>query len=234
MVSIGSWWPIAHHWWESLKPWLPKTYQSFETWRLDLCSSIYADPLRLGRISAWLPCSFQLWLPRWISLRLQMKRFKLNPNHPVLRGAHRHLLSHLWAHPHLWVVVLSSLWHVLHRAGKLHAIIYYISYRGHCCFQVSLNHISPWLGGGEAPEQGATSPPSVPECKVYFGQLGEHYFKPAGLAQSSQLISRSRVSPVPGEKFEEVLWSVMLMMNHFRRPPRKNPSLIMTWISQHR
>ena len=34
--------------------------------------------------------------------------------------------------------------------------------------QVSLNHISPWLGGGEAPEQGATSPPSVPECKVYF------------------------------------------------------------------
>ena len=36
-------------------------------------------------------------------------------------------------------------------------------------FQVSLNHISPWLGGGEAPEQGATSPPSVPECKVYNG-----------------------------------------------------------------
>ena len=32
--------------------------------------------------------------------------------------------------------------------------------------QVSLNHISPWLGGGEAPEPGATSPPSVPECKV--------------------------------------------------------------------
>ena len=35
--------------------------------------------------------------------------------------------------------------------------------------KVSLNHISPWLGGGEAPEQGATSPPSVPECKVYIG-----------------------------------------------------------------
>merc|ERR1712241_1503399 len=37
--------------------------------------------------------------------------------------------------------------------------------------QVSLNHISPWLGGGEAPEQGATSPPSVPECKVWRNPL---------------------------------------------------------------
>jgi len=32
--------------------------------------------------------------------------------------------------------------------------------------QVSLNHISPWLGGGEAPDPGAASPPAVPECKV--------------------------------------------------------------------
>merc|ERR1719447_906249 len=48
---------------------------------------------------------------------------------------------------------------------------YYRRYGMSFIEQVSLNHISPWLGGGEAPEQGATSPPSVPECKVWRNPL---------------------------------------------------------------
>ena len=37
-------------------------------------------------------------------------------------------------------------------------------------FQVSLNHISPWLGGGDPPET-SPSPPAVPECKVWRNPL---------------------------------------------------------------
>jgi len=48
---------------------------------------------------------------------------------------------------------------------------YYRRYGMSFIEQVSLNHISPWLGGGEAPEAGATSPPSVPECKVWRNPL---------------------------------------------------------------
>merc|ERR1719147_95423 len=48
---------------------------------------------------------------------------------------------------------------------------YYRRYGMSFIEQVSLNHISPWLGGGEAPETGATSPPSVPECKVWRNPL---------------------------------------------------------------
>jgi hypothetical protein len=37
--------------------------------------------------------------------------------------------------------------------------------------QVSLNHISPWLGGGDPPENAANAPPAVPECKVWRNPL---------------------------------------------------------------
>ena len=35
---------------------------------------------------------------------------------------------------------------------------------------MSLNHISPWLGGGDPPEA-SPSPPAVPECKVWRNPL---------------------------------------------------------------
>jgi hypothetical protein len=37
--------------------------------------------------------------------------------------------------------------------------------------QVSLNHISPWLGGGDPPENAANAPAAVPECKVWRNPL---------------------------------------------------------------
>ena len=35
----------------------------------------------------------------------------------VLCGSYRNVLSDIWPHPHLWVVVLSALWHVLYWTG---------------------------------------------------------------------------------------------------------------------
>merc|ERR1719509_605607 len=42
---------------------------------------------------------------------------------------------------------------------------YYRRYGMSFIEQVSLNHISPWLGGGEAPDPGAASPPAVPSAR---------------------------------------------------------------------
>ena len=48
---------------------------------------------------------------------------------------------------------------------------YYRRYGTSFIEQVSLNHISPWLGGGDPPETSTTSPPAVPECKVWRNPL---------------------------------------------------------------
>merc|ERR1719268_347606 len=48
---------------------------------------------------------------------------------------------------------------------------YYRRYGMSFIEQVSLNHISPWLGGGEPPDSSTTSPPTVPECKVWRNPL---------------------------------------------------------------
>ena len=48
---------------------------------------------------------------------------------------------------------------------------YYRRYGTSFIEQVSLNHISPWLGGGDPPESSTTSPPAVPECKVWRNPL---------------------------------------------------------------
>ena len=47
---------------------------------------------------------------------------------------------------------------------------YYRRYGTSFIEQVSLNHISPWLGGGDPPES-SPSPPAVPECKVWRNPL---------------------------------------------------------------
>ena len=47
---------------------------------------------------------------------------------------------------------------------------YYRRYGTSFIEQVSLNHISPWLGGGDPPET-SPSPPAVPECKVWRNPL---------------------------------------------------------------
>jgi len=47
---------------------------------------------------------------------------------------------------------------------------YYRRYGTSFIEQVSLNHISPWLGGGDPPETSPT-PPAVPECKVWRNPL---------------------------------------------------------------
>merc|ERR1712021_72405 len=54
---------------------------------------------------------------------------------------------------------------------------YYRRYGMSFIEQVSLNHISPWLGGGEPPEggtgtgSGTSGGSSVPECKVWRNPL---------------------------------------------------------------
>ena len=48
---------------------------------------------------------------------------------------------------------------------------YYRRYGMSFIEQVSLNHISPWLGGGDPPENAGTTPPAVPECKVWRNPL---------------------------------------------------------------
>merc|ERR1719309_663690 len=48
---------------------------------------------------------------------------------------------------------------------------YYRRYGMSFIEQVSLNHISPWLGGGDPPENTNNSPPTVPECKVWRNPL---------------------------------------------------------------
>jgi hypothetical protein len=48
---------------------------------------------------------------------------------------------------------------------------YYRRYGMSFIEQVSLNHISPWLGGGDPPENAANAPAAVPECKVWRNPL---------------------------------------------------------------
>jgi len=48
---------------------------------------------------------------------------------------------------------------------------YYRRYGMSFIEQVSLNHISPWLGGGDPPENSGSTTPAVPECKVWRNPL---------------------------------------------------------------
>ena len=48
---------------------------------------------------------------------------------------------------------------------------YYRRYGMSFIEQVSLNHISPWLGGGDPPENTGSTAPAVPECKVWRNPL---------------------------------------------------------------
>lgn len=48
---------------------------------------------------------------------------------------------------------------------------YYRRYGMSFIEQVSLNHISPWLGGGDPPETAGATTPAVPECKVWRNPL---------------------------------------------------------------
>ena len=48
---------------------------------------------------------------------------------------------------------------------------YYRRYGMSFIEQVSLNHISPWLGGGDPPENAGSTAPAVPECKVWRNPL---------------------------------------------------------------
>ena len=142
--------------------------------------------------------------------------------HPVLRGAHWHLLSHLWPHPHLWVVVLQALWHVLHRAGILSPSNHQTNEKFLGSWSLLLFFRCHWTTFHPGLEEERHQSRGQPVPQVFlnaryksFKQMLDCWFhcflwknlnltkyfvniEPTGVAQSSQLISWSRVSPVPG------------------------------------